>query len=81
MVEWSVNVVRVAAAIVLIALFLRDNIAAYVALAFAAPLVSPLMDLLQSPSPFFRWNGIALLALAVAVLAWLLVPRGEAQAV
>lgn len=78
-VDWTVNVVKVAAVVALIALFLRDNIAAYVALAFTAPLISPLIDLLQSPSPFFRWNGIALLALAFAVLAWLLVPRGKPQ--
>ena len=79
LVEWSLNLVELTAGVVLAAFFLRDNIAAYVAVAFAAPLAGPLVDLLRGPNPFFRWNGIVLAALAVAGFAWLLLPRGRSE--
>ena len=76
---WCFNLLELTAGIVLAAVFLRDNIAAYLAVAFTAALAGPLVGLLRGPNPFFRWNGIALAALAVAGLAWLLVPRGKSQ--
>jgi membrane protease YdiL (CAAX protease family) len=79
-VGWSLNLVKVAAAFALVAIFLRDNVAGYLAVAFIAPMVGSLDGMLRGPNPFFRWNGIALAVLALAGLAWLLVPRGKSQA-
>jgi len=72
MVSWSLGFVQLVAAFTIIAFFLRDNIAAYLAVAFALPLVDPLLDLFSSSAPLYRWNGVALAAMAAVVLAWLL---------
>ena len=55
--------------------FMRDNVSAYLAAAFALPLAQPLVALLTQPAAFFRWNGVALVVLAALALIWLLAPR------
>ncbi|HXJ95528.1 MAG TPA: type II CAAX endopeptidase family protein [Terriglobia bacterium] len=78
---WAVSVVGLATAFGLLAFFLRDNVAAYLAVAFAAPLADPLVQLLRNPVPFYRWNGVALGVAVVLLVAWLLLPRtGPAEA-
>ena len=72
LVSWSLGFVQLLAAFVIVSFFLRDNIAAYLAVAFALPLVDPLLDLFSSAAPFYRWNGVALAAMGAIVLAWLL---------
>ncbi|HEY6293285.1 MAG TPA: CPBP family intramembrane glutamic endopeptidase [Terriglobia bacterium] len=80
LVGWGLGVVQLLAGFTIVALFLRDNIAAYITVAFALPLVDPLLDLFSSAAPFYRWNGVAVAALAALVLAWLLLPRAKSQA-
>lgn len=72
---WAVSMVGLLVAFVVLAFFLRDNVAAYLAVAFAVPLAEPLVQLLRDPVPFYRWNGVALAVAAVLLLVWLLLPR------
>ncbi|HEV2381956.1 MAG TPA: CPBP family intramembrane glutamic endopeptidase [Terriglobia bacterium] len=74
--SWAVGLVQLLAGFVVVACFIRDNISAYIAVAFAMFAVPPLSTLLRDPEPFFRWNGVALAALVILSLAWLLWPRG-----
>ena len=74
-----VSLAGLLAACGLLAFFLRDNVAAYLAVAFAAPLAEPLVELLRSPVPFYRWNGVALTVAVAVILAWLLLPTTKSQ--
>jgi len=76
---WAVGVVGLLAAFALLVFFLRDNVAAYLASAFAVPLAEPLLQLLRTPVMFYRWNGVALGVAAALLLAWLLLPRTSSQ--
>jgi membrane protease YdiL (CAAX protease family) len=77
--DWGLTALQLVAALLIVAYFLRDNISAYLAVSFTLPLADPLVSLLRSPAPFYRWNGVALAAVIAAVLAWLLLPRGKAE--
>ncbi|HUI40840.1 MAG TPA: CPBP family glutamic-type intramembrane protease [Terriglobia bacterium] len=77
--DWSLSLVQLLAGLVVVAFFLRDNVAAYLAVAFTLPLADPLISLLTGTAPFYRWNGIALACVAALVLAWLLLPRVKSQ--
>lgn len=79
LVPWAVSVVLLLAALAVIAFFFRNNIAAYVAFAFTAPLADPLLNLLGDPVRVYRWNGILLAILVAAVLIWLLLPKTESE--
>jgi hypothetical protein len=76
---WVTPFVGVVIGVCLVALFFRDNVLAYVAAAFCAPLLSAVVSLLTQPAPYFRWNGALLLALILPVLGWLFVPWREHQ--
>jgi membrane protease YdiL (CAAX protease family) len=76
---WGVSMVGLLAAFGVLAFFLRDNVAAYLAVAFAAPLAEPLLQLLHSPVAVYRWNGVASAVAAALALAWLLLPRGASE--
>jgi membrane protease YdiL (CAAX protease family) len=76
---WAVSMVGLLSAFGLLAFFVRNNVAAYLAVAFAAPLAEPLVQLLRNPLPFYRWNGVALGAAVVLVLVWLLLPRTASE--
>jgi membrane protease YdiL (CAAX protease family) len=78
---WAVTVASVLVAFVLLAFFLRDNLAAYLVVAFAIPVAQPLVELLRDPVPFYRWNGVALAAAVVLLFIWLLLPRASSRQV
>jgi hypothetical protein len=77
---WVVSGAGLLAGFVLLAFFLRDNVAAYLAVAFTVPLAEPLIQLVRDPVPFYRWNGVALAVAVALVLVWLLLPRTSSQA-
>jgi membrane protease YdiL (CAAX protease family) len=79
LIPWAVGVVELLVSFALIALFFRDNVAAYIAVVFTRPLLDPLLDLLRDPVSFYRWNGILLAILMAAVLIWLLLPRSSSR--
>jgi len=60
--------------VAIVSIFFRDNILAYLAAAFCAPAVGPMVNLFSDPAPFYRWNGAALAMLVAAVLAWMFLP-------
>jgi hypothetical protein len=64
--------VPLALAIGVIAVFLRNNVAAYLGAAFSVGVIQPLLTLLSQPPALYRWNGVILAVLALAFLAWLL---------
>jgi hypothetical protein len=74
-VGWALNLIGLVAAIGIVAAFYRDNVPAYVGAAFCLPLARPVVELMSQPAAFFRWNGLVLAALILAVLGWLLLPR------
>ena len=75
-VGWGLSLLSLMGTVGLVALFFRNNILAYVGAAFCLPLAQPLVELLCQPAAFFRWNGLILGVLMLAVLAWLL-PSGK----
>jgi membrane protease YdiL (CAAX protease family) len=77
---WVAGMLQLAAAVAIVAFFLRDNVSAYIAVAFSMSLLHPAIALLRDPVPFYRWNGIGLVALAIVFLAWLLWPHGPSAA-
>lgn len=68
---WVMNFVPLALALLLLVLFFRNNLLAYVAAAFCTFVAGPLLDMLENPQPYFRLNGVALALLALLALAWL----------
>ena len=74
LVPWTVSMCALLATLVVIALFFRNNIVAYVAFAFTWPLIGPLLGLIGDPVRFYRWNGVLLAILMAAVLVLLLFP-------
>jgi membrane protease YdiL (CAAX protease family) len=79
LVGWSLVMLTLAIAVVLVVFFFRDNCLAYVCAAFALPLAAPLVDLLSQPVASLRWNGVLLTLLALAVLGWMLWGSREAR--
>ncbi len=76
---WAVDFAALAVAAGIVWTFFRDNVLAYVAMAFCMPLIEPLLSLLSQPAAFFRWNGVALALLAAVALGWMFVPAGESE--
>jgi hypothetical protein len=76
-VGWAINFLILAVAAVIVAVFARDNVLAYVAAAFCFPLAQPVILMLRQPSAFFRWNGVGLALLALGALGWMFWGKGE----
>ena len=72
LVAWTAGAARLMVTIAIVALFFRNNPAAYVGAAFCSTVVPALILLLGQPAGFYVWNGVLLGALALAGLAWLL---------
>jgi len=81
LIPWVPGVMGLIAACGVIALFFRNNIAAYIVVAFTLPLVEPLISLLGDPAPFYRWNGIFLAVLTAVVLIAILFPQVKSAGV
>jgi len=79
-VGWALNFVVLVAAIGIVAAFYRDNVLAYVGAAFCVPLAHPLIELLSQPAAFFRWNGLILAVLVLAILGWMLLGGSDSTA-
>lgn len=73
---WTMGLLSLLVTLVLVLLFFRRNILAYVGAAFCLGLADPLVSLLSEPAGFFRWNGILLVIATAVVLLWLLPPVG-----
>jgi len=74
---WVTNFVPVFVMALLVGLFFRGNILAYVLAIFAGQVAGGLVDLFAPRNRFFLQNGVALALLAGAVLAWALCTFGE----
>jgi hypothetical protein len=79
--SWVVGLGQLLVAFVVLALFARDNVSAYLAVAYSMSVLHPLITLLRDPVRFYRLNGVALAALVAISLGWLLWPRGPKVAV
>jgi membrane protease YdiL (CAAX protease family) len=75
LVGWGLSLVALTVAVVVVATLFRNNMLSYVGAAFCLPLAWPLVELLSQPAAFFRWNGLILAVLMLAVLGWLLAGR------
>jgi membrane protease YdiL (CAAX protease family) len=71
---WVMGAVPLAVAAGMVVLFFRSNLPAYLGAAFTVAMAQPVATLLSQPAAFFRWNGVVLALLTLAVLAWLLLP-------
>jgi len=76
-VGWAGNAAMLVIALGIVAVFFRNNPLAYVAAAFFSSVAGPIESLLSQPAPFFRWNGVLLVLLALIVLGWMLAPMAE----
>jgi hypothetical protein len=79
-VGWVSGFLPAVVAVGLAALFLRDNILAYLMVFLCGQLIEPLVDLISQPDAYFRKNGIVLACLAAALLLWMLWAPGKAEA-
>ena len=77
---WAVSMLGLIVGFGLLVFFLRDNVAAYLAVGFSAFLAEPLVELLREPAPFYRWNGAAAAVVGASLLVWLMLPRRSSQA-
>jgi len=75
LIVWIYQAVSFVAFVWIIAAFYRDNALAYVAAIFAMLVVSPVIQLLSQAASLYRWNGLLLGALSLAILGWLLLPN------
>ena len=71
---WGLRFLPMIAAIILVAFFFRDNVAAYGGAAVVSGCGSSIIALLRVPIPFYRWNGAVLAVLLAIFLWWLLAP-------
>jgi nitric oxide reductase large subunit len=69
---WTLSFVVLVVVVGVVALFFRDNVLAYVAVAVCLPIVEPLVSLLSQPVMFFRLNGALLALLVLILLGWML---------
>lgn len=72
---WLMRFLPLLASVIVLIVFFRDNVLAYVAAAFFFAAAGPAARLLASPVLFFRLNGVLLAALTAITLIWLLLPR------
>ncbi|MBI4164772.1 MAG: CPBP family intramembrane metalloprotease [Acidobacteria bacterium] len=77
LVAWTASAARLLVTIAVVALFFRNNVAAYLGAAFCVIVASPLISLLGQPAAFFKWNGALLGVGTAGFLAWLLWGTGE----
>lgn len=71
---WVMSALPLLVAALVIALFFRNNILAYVTVIFGAQAAEALVSLFAQPNRFFLQNGVVLALLTAAVLVWLLWP-------
>jgi hypothetical protein len=71
LVGWSFGLATLGATVLIMAVFLRNNVAAYVGTALALAVGEPLVSMASQPAGFFRWNAALLGLFAALVLGWL----------
>ena len=71
---WVYEAVSLALFIWIIAAFYHDNALAYLAAIFAVLVISPVIQLLSQAAALYRWHGLLLGVLSLAILGWLLLP-------
>jgi membrane protease YdiL (CAAX protease family) len=76
-VGWLLNVLPLVLAALLVGLFLRDNLLAYLVVPFTLQVAEPLGNLFGQANRFYLHNGVVLALLAGVVLGWLLWTSGE----
>jgi membrane protease YdiL (CAAX protease family) len=79
-VGWLMMFVPLLVACLVVGLFLRNNLLAYVMVFFCTQVASPMVDLFAQSNPFFLQNGVVLAVLAAAVLAWMVWPANRVDA-
>ena len=78
-VGWAITLLPYLGAALMVKLFLRDNILAYLMVLFCALVAEPLMDLFSQSNSFFLQNGVALALLAAVVLVWMVWSSGGVE--
>jgi hypothetical protein len=79
LVGWVMRFVALMVVAGVVASFFRDNVLAYLGVAFCLPLARPLVELLLQPAAFFQWNGLLLAFLALVLVGWMLSGGREAS--
>lgn len=69
---WLTRFIPFVAAVLILLFFFRNNVLAYVTVAFCSAAGPSLPELLSQPSHFYRWTGVLLAVLVATVLVWLL---------
>lgn len=71
---WFTRFLPLLASVIVLIVFFRDNVLAYVAMVFFFTAMGPALRLLSSPVLFYRLNGVLAAALGVITLIWMLLP-------
>jgi membrane protease YdiL (CAAX protease family) len=77
---WVMKFVPLAVAAAIVFWFFRNNLLAYLGVAFCVQVTQPLVSLLSQQAAFYRSNGLLLAVLAFLFLVWLLLVGGESEA-
>jgi hypothetical protein len=77
---WVISFVPLAVGVAIVFWFFRNNLLAYLGVAFCLQVAQPLVSLLSQQAAFYRSNGLLLAVLAFLFLVWLLLVGGESEA-
>src|SRR5438093_1331842 len=72
---WVIRFIPFAVAAIIIVVFFKNNVLAYVTATLSFMVTSPTSSLFRQPLAFYRWNGLVLFVLVVVCMTWLLQPR------
>jgi membrane protease YdiL (CAAX protease family) len=77
---WTTTFVPLAVGAAIVFWFFRNNLLAYLGIAFCLQVAQPLVSSLSQQAAFYRSNGLLLAVLSFLFLAWLLFAGGESEA-
>jgi membrane protease YdiL (CAAX protease family) len=77
---WLYHVVSFAVTILIMVVFFRNNVIAYLATIFCLLVARPIEDLLSQGVKVYQLNGLLLGGLSLVILGWLLLDRTSAEA-
>ena len=79
-ISWAYSAFSFSVTLLILAVFFRDNVLAYLASSFSLMVAKPIENLLSQGARIYQWNGVALAALSLLILGWLLLGKTPPQA-
>jgi len=74
-ISWAYSAFSFSVTLLILTVFFRDNVLAYLASSFCLMVAKPIENLLSQGARVYQWNGVALAALSLMILGWLLLGK------